>query len=74
MQALPTIGANNVIVTQDATVYRVTFANALSNTNVPLLSVTGTAGAVVNNAYGLTVSKNLILRGPGINSSAHCAA
>ena len=74
LQALPTIGANNVIVTQDATVYRVTFANALSNTNVPLLSVTGTAGAVVNNAYGLTVSKNLILRGPGINSSARCAA
>ena len=28
LQALPTIGANNVIVTQDATVYRVTFANA----------------------------------------------
>jgi hypothetical protein len=37
--------------------------------NVPLFDVTGTAGAVVNDAYGLIVSKNLILRELGLNNT-----
>ena len=57
------------MVTQDATVYRVTFANALASINVPLMTATGTAGAVINNAYGLTVPKDLVLVGAGINAT-----
>ena len=69
LEALSTIGAANVVVTQNANVYRVTFVNALEGINVPLMVAGGTAGAVINDAYGLTVSKNLFLRDLGINNT-----
>ena len=69
LEALPTIGGGNVAVVQNANVYRVNFINGLSGVNVPLFDVTGTAGAVVNDAYGLIVSKNLILRELGLNNT-----
>ena len=59
LEGLSTIGGGNVSVVQNANVYRVTFTNALAGVNVPLFEAAGTAGAVVNDAYGLTVSKNL---------------
>ena len=69
LEGLSTVGGGNVSVVQNANVYRVTFTNDLAGDNVPLFEAGGTAGAVVNDAYGLTVSKNLFLRELGINNA-----
>jgi autotransporter-associated beta strand protein len=69
LEGLSTIGGGNVAVTQNANVYRVTFTNALNGVNVPLMVAGGSAGAVINDAYGLTVSKNILVRELGINNA-----
>jgi len=69
LEGLSTVGGGNVAVVQNANVYRVTFTNALAGVNVPLMVAAGNAGAVVNDAYGLTVSKSIFLRELGINNA-----
>ena len=69
LEGLSTVGGGNVSVVQNANVYRVTFTNDLAGANVPLFVAGGAAGAVVNDAYGITVSKNLFLRELGINNA-----
>jgi large repetitive protein len=73
LNTLPTIVGvgGNVTVTQNASVYRIVFGGTFENANVPLFTVTttGATTAVVNNMYGLTITKESSIRGRGINNT-----
>ena len=65
---LTSIGAGNVSVTQDGSIYRVVFTGTLAGVNETLLTAAGVNGttAVVNPVYGLTIEKFVTVNANGV--------